>query len=99
MSDLEERIVKVSIQAGSVHAKREAVANEVKAVSALVEEMFCIAKQSYSAATASHMEHIAFEHNVTNYLATAIENLRPRRQNRFMDLAMLARYLSCHDSR
>jgi hypothetical protein len=62
MSDLEERI----IRAGSVTAKREAVANEVKAVSALIEEMLGIAKQSYSVAlTASHMGHIAFEYNVT----------------------------------
>jgi len=66
MADLEERIVKTSIRAGSVTAKREAVATEVKAVSALVEEMLGIAKQSYSVAlTASHMGHIAFEHNVT----------------------------------
>ena len=66
MSDLEERIVKVSIRAGSVTMKREAVANEVKAVTALVDEMLSIAKQSYSVAlTASHMGHIAFEHNVT----------------------------------
>jgi hypothetical protein len=49
-----------------VTAKREAVVTEVKAVSALVEEMLGIAKQSYSVAlTASHMGHIAFEHNVT----------------------------------
>ena len=47
MADLEERIVKVSIRTGSVTAKREAVATEVKAVSALVEEMLGIAKQSY----------------------------------------------------
>jgi hypothetical protein len=66
ISDLKERIVKVSIRAGSVTAKKEAVVAEVKAVSALVEEMLGIAKQSYSAAlTASHMGHIAFEHNVT----------------------------------
>ena len=66
MSDFEERIVKVSIRAGSVTVKREAVANEVKAVTALVEEMPGIAKQSYRVAlTASHMGHIAFEHNVT----------------------------------
>jgi hypothetical protein len=67
MADLEERIVKASIRTGSVTAKREAVANEVvKAVTALVEEMLDIAKQSYGAAlTASHMGHIAFEHNVT----------------------------------
>ncbi len=65
MSDLEERIVKASIRHGGVTAKREAVANEVKAVSTLVEEMLNIAKQSYSAAlTASHMGHVAFEHNV-----------------------------------
>jgi hypothetical protein len=66
MSDLEERIVKASIRTGSVTAKREAVANEVKAVTALVEEMLGVAKQSYGVAlTASHMGHIAFEHNVT----------------------------------
>jgi hypothetical protein len=45
MSDLEERIIKVSIRPGSVNAKKEAVTNEVKAVSALVEEMLQIAKQ------------------------------------------------------
>jgi hypothetical protein len=74
MSDLEERIVNVSIRAGSVTAKREAVVTEVKTVSSLVEEMLGIAKQSYSAAlTASHMGHIAFEDNVT---ISAIENLR-----------------------
>ncbi len=61
MADLEERIVKVSLRAGSVTAKREAVVTEVKAVSALVEEMLGIAKQSNSVAlTASHMGHIAF---------------------------------------
>jgi hypothetical protein len=76
-SDLEERIVKVSIRAGSVTAKREAVITEVKAVSALVEEMLGIAKKSYSAAlTASHMGHIAFEHNVTiSQLRTRISDL------------------------
>ncbi len=73
LSDLEERIIKVSIRPGSVSAKKEAVANEVKAVSALVEEMLQIAKQSHDAAlTASHMGHIAFEHNV------AIAQLRRR---------------------
>ncbi len=66
MSDLEERIIKESIRPGSVTAKNEAVANEVKAIAALVEEMLHIAKQSHGAAlTASHMGHIAFEHNVT----------------------------------
>ncbi len=65
MSDLEERIVKASIRPGSVIAKRQIIVDEVKAVSALVEEMLNIAKQSYSAAlTASHMGHIAFEHNL-----------------------------------
>ncbi len=43
MSGLEERIVKVSIRAGNVTTKREAAASEVKAVSALVEEMLSIA--------------------------------------------------------
>ena len=66
MADLEERIAKVSIRAGSVTAKRQAVVTEVKAVSALVKEMLGIVKQSYGVAlTASHMGHIAFEHNVT----------------------------------
>ncbi len=75
MADLEERIVKVSLRADSVTAKREAVVTEVKAVSALVEEMLGIAKQSYSAAlTASHMGQIAFEHNAT----MTITHLRSR---------------------
>jgi hypothetical protein len=60
-----------------VTAKREAVANEVKAVTALVEEMLGIAKQSYCAAlTASHMGHIALEHSVTiSQLRTRIFDL------------------------
>ncbi len=73
MSDLAERIVKAPIRAGSVSAKRDAVASELKAVSAIVEEMLGMAEQSYSVAlTASHMGHIAFEHNV------AISQLRAR---------------------
>ena len=77
MADLEERIVKVSLRAGSVTAKREAVVTEVKAVSALVEEMLGIAKQSYGVAlTASHMGHIAFEHNMTiTHLRSRIADL------------------------
>ncbi len=77
LADLEERIAKVSIRAGSVAAKREAVVTEVKAVSALVEEILGIAKQSYSAVlTASHMGYIAFEHNVTiTHLRSRISEL------------------------
>ncbi len=100
MADLEERIVKASIRTGSVIAKREAVANEVKDVTALVEEMLGIAKQSYGATlTASHMGHIALEHNVTiSQLRSRIFDLA-RRRNCFMGLSMLTRCFSCHDSR
>jgi hypothetical protein len=42
------------------------IATELQAISALVEEILTMAKQSYSAAlTASHMGHLAYEHNVT----------------------------------
>jgi hypothetical protein len=48
MADLEERIVKASIRVGSVTQKKDAVATEVIAVAALVEEMLSITRQSYS---------------------------------------------------
>jgi hypothetical protein len=45
---------------------RKHIANELKPICALVEEMLEIAKRSYGVAlTASHMGHIAYEHNVT----------------------------------
>ena len=71
-------------ESGSVIAKREAVANEVKTVTALVEEMLGIAKQSYCAAlTASHMGHIALEHSVTiSQLRTRIFDLEDEKIGR-----------------
>ncbi len=52
--------------AGGVIQKRHNIATELQSVSALVEEMLSMAKQSYSAAlTASHMSHLALEHTVT----------------------------------
>jgi len=67
MSDVKERLCKVATApAQSVIAKRQNIDTELKSVSALVDEMLTIAKQSYSAAlTASHMGHLALEHNVT----------------------------------
>jgi hypothetical protein len=50
----------------AIQEKRQNIANELKPICALVEEMLEIAKKSYDVAlTASHMRHIAFEHNVT----------------------------------
>jgi hypothetical protein len=67
MSDLGERLTKAAV-APTVSAiqKRQNVVNELKPICALVEEMLEIAKRSNGVAlTASHMGHIAFEHNVT----------------------------------
>jgi hypothetical protein len=67
MSDVEERLTRVAVNpAGVVIQKRHNIATELRSVSALVEEMLSMAKQSYGAAlTASHMGHLALEHTVT----------------------------------
>jgi hypothetical protein len=67
MSELGERLTKVAVTPmGSVIQKRQNIAVELQSISALVEDMLTMAKQSYSAAlTASHMGHLAYEHNVT----------------------------------
>jgi hypothetical protein len=69
MSDLGERLTKPAVApTGSAILKQQNVANELKPVCALVEEMLEIAKRSYDVAlTASHMGHIVFEHNVTTW--------------------------------
>jgi hypothetical protein len=66
MADLGERVTKVAVAPpGGAIQKRQNVANELKPICALVEEMLEIAKRSYGVAlTASHMGHIAYEHNV-----------------------------------
>ncbi len=67
MADLGDRLTKAAVvPTGGAIQKRQNIANELKPICALVEEMLEIAKRSYSVAlTASHMEHIAYEHNVT----------------------------------
>ncbi len=67
MSDVGERLTRVAVApATSAIAKRQNIATELQSVSSLVEEMLTMVKRSYSAAlTASHMGHIAYEHNVT----------------------------------
>jgi hypothetical protein len=67
MSDLGERITRVALNpSGGVIQKRHNLATELQSISALVEEMLAMAKQSYSAAlTASHMGHLALEHTLT----------------------------------
>jgi hypothetical protein len=67
MSDMEERLTRVAVKpSGGVIQKRHNIATELQSVSALVEEMLSMAKQSYSAAlTASHMGHLALEHTMT----------------------------------
>jgi hypothetical protein len=53
MSDVGERLTRVAVAPAT-------------SVSSLVEEMLTMVKRSYSAAlTASHMGHLAYEHNVT----------------------------------
>ncbi len=66
MADLGERLTEVAVvlTGGSIQ-KRQNVANELKPICALVEEMLEIVKRSYGVAlTASHMGHIAHEHNM-----------------------------------
>jgi hypothetical protein len=67
MADLGERLTKAAVApTGSAIQNRQNIANELKPICALVEEMLEIAKRSYGVAlTASHMGHIAYEHNVT----------------------------------
>ncbi len=68
MSDLGERLTKAAVApTGSAIQiqKRQNVANELKPICALVEEMLEIAQRFYGVAlNASHMGHIALEHNV-----------------------------------
>jgi hypothetical protein len=67
MSDLGERLTRVAVApTSSAILKRQNVANELKPICVLVEEMLEIAERSYGVTlTASHMGHIAYEHNVT----------------------------------
>ena len=67
MREFEERLAKVAVgPAGSVHAKRQKVAAELKTYSNLVEEMLSITGESYGASlAAAQMGHLAFEHTVT----------------------------------
>ena len=66
MSDVGERLSRAVAPATSAIAKRQNIATELQSVSSLVEEMLTMMKRSYSAAlTASHMGHLAYEHNVT----------------------------------
>jgi hypothetical protein len=67
MSEMGERLTKVAVTpTGSVIQKRQNIAVELQCISALVEEMLTMAKQSCSAAlTASHMGHLAYEHTLT----------------------------------
>jgi hypothetical protein len=66
MSDLGERLIKAAVALTGGAIQRRQIANELKPICALVEEMLEIAKRSYGVAlTASHMGHIAYEHNVT----------------------------------
>jgi hypothetical protein len=67
MREFEDRLAKVAVTpAGSVIAKRQKVAVELKTYSNLIEEMLSITKQSYGASlAAAQMGHLAFEHTVT----------------------------------
>jgi hypothetical protein len=67
MSDVGERLTRVAVNpSGGVIQKRHNIATELQTISALVEEMLAMAKQSYSGAlTASHMGHLALEHTLT----------------------------------
>jgi hypothetical protein len=67
MSEMGERLTRVAVNptCGPIQ-KWQNIAVELQCISSLVEEMLTMAKKSYSAAlTASHMGHLAFEHNLT----------------------------------
>jgi hypothetical protein len=83
MADLGEQVTKVATAPlGGAIQKRQNIANELKPITALVEEMLEIANRSYGVAlTASHMGHIAYERNVTimemsEQLATLKQEIR-----------------------
>jgi hypothetical protein len=83
MSDLGERVTKAATAPlGGAIQKRQNIANELKPITALVEEMLEITNRSYGVAlTASHMGYIAYEHNVTimemsEQLATLKQEIR-----------------------
>ena len=67
MSEMGERLTRVAVNpTGGVIQKKHKIATELQSIAALVEEMLAMAKRSYSAAlTASHMDHLAFEHTLT----------------------------------
>ncbi len=81
MSDLGVRLTQAAVApTSSAIQKRQNVANELKPICALVEEMLEIAKRSYGVAlTASQMGHITFEHNVTILqLRSQLANLKQK---------------------
>jgi hypothetical protein len=56
MADVEERLTRWAVNpAGGVIQKRHNIATELRSVSALVEEMLSMAKQSYGAALTASM--------------------------------------------
>ncbi len=99
MSDLEERIVKVLIRAGSVTAKREAVVTEGESCfsSRRGDARHCEEIIQCRTHCVPHGSHCVRAHH--DHLATAIENLRPRRRDCLVGLSKLTRCLSRHDSR
>ncbi len=101
MSDVGERLTRVAVApATSAIAKRQNIATELQSVSSLIEEMLTMAKRSYSAAlTASHMGHLAYEHNITIVqLRRRIDDLQSERSP-FVGLAILTGLNCSHDSR
>ncbi len=79
MPDLGTRLTQVAVApTRSAIQMRQNIANELKPICALVEEMLEIAKRSYGVAlAASHMGHIAYEHNVTILdLSSQLANLK-----------------------
>jgi hypothetical protein len=76
-SFLKREFVALCLTTGSEIQKRQNVVNQLKPICDLVEEMLEIAKRSYGVAlTASHMGHIAFEHNVTILQLSQLSNLK-----------------------
>jgi hypothetical protein len=101
MNDLGDRLTKVAIApTGNAIAKRQKVANELKSISNLVEEMLSITKESYNVSlTASHMGQLAFEHTVTiSDLRSRIAELQTEIRS-WVQAAILPRRDSCHGSR
>ncbi len=101
MADLGERLTKAAVApTGGAIQKRQNIANELKPICALVEEMLEITKRSYGVAlTASHMGHIAYVRTQRNDPGLEQPTRHSQARNPRLGYAILTRRNSSYDSR